>query len=190
MLVLKRYADALRDGDTIYAAIRGTGLSNDGAGKHLLVPNPKGQRLAYGTCLCRGGRRTGERWIRGMPRDRHADRRHHRAERHGSVLRRSRAADRLGQVELRAPAHGSRHGGGDQNGVEYGPRRDPADDQRGPAAFIAKRRLRRAHACARANCLACRGRAQARRGKWLRLRRNECPPDRGTWAGPAARRNS
>ena len=47
MLVLKRYADALRDGDTIYAAIRGTGLSNDGAGKHLLVPNPKGQRLAY-----------------------------------------------------------------------------------------------------------------------------------------------
>lgn len=47
MLVLKRYTDAVRDGDTIYAAIRGVGLSNDGAGKHLLVPNPKGQHLAY-----------------------------------------------------------------------------------------------------------------------------------------------
>lgn len=47
MLVLKRYADAVRDGDRIHAVIRGVGLSNDGAGKHLLVPNPKGQRLAY-----------------------------------------------------------------------------------------------------------------------------------------------
>ncbi len=47
MFALKRYADALRDGDRIYGLVRGVGLSNDGAGKHLLVPNPKGQRLAF-----------------------------------------------------------------------------------------------------------------------------------------------
>ena len=45
-VALRRYADALRDGDRIHAVIRGIGLSNDGAGKHLLVPNPRGQRLA------------------------------------------------------------------------------------------------------------------------------------------------
>ena len=46
IVALRRYADALRDGDRIHAVIRGIGLSNDGSGKHLLVPNPKGQRLA------------------------------------------------------------------------------------------------------------------------------------------------
>lgn len=47
MFVLKRYADALRDGDDIHAVIRGIGLSNDGQGKSLLSPNLKGQRLAF-----------------------------------------------------------------------------------------------------------------------------------------------
>ncbi|MEM6261409.1 MAG: beta-ketoacyl synthase N-terminal-like domain-containing protein [Bacteroidota bacterium] len=46
MLVLKRYEDALRDGDRVYALIGNVGLSNDGKGKFLLSPNPKGQRLA------------------------------------------------------------------------------------------------------------------------------------------------
>lgn len=47
MFVLKRLADAERDGDKIYAVLRGIGLSNDGKGKHLLTPNPKGQKLAF-----------------------------------------------------------------------------------------------------------------------------------------------
>src|SRR5579883_2526965 len=47
MVVLKRYTDAIRDGDRIYATICGNGLSNDGKGKHLLSPNPKGQILAF-----------------------------------------------------------------------------------------------------------------------------------------------
>lgn len=47
MFVLKRYADARRDNDRIYALIRGIGLSNDGKGKSLLSPHPKGQMLAY-----------------------------------------------------------------------------------------------------------------------------------------------
>ncbi len=47
MVVLKRYSDAVRDGDRILATICGNGLSNDGKGKHLLSPNPKGQMLAF-----------------------------------------------------------------------------------------------------------------------------------------------
>ncbi|MBX0328786.1 PfaB family protein [Oscillochloris sp. ZM17-4] len=47
MFALKRLADARRDGDKIYGVVRGVGLSNDGAGKHVLVPNPKGQQLAF-----------------------------------------------------------------------------------------------------------------------------------------------
>ena len=46
MLVLKRYEDAVRDGNKIHALISGVGLSNDGKGKFLLSPNPKGQLLA------------------------------------------------------------------------------------------------------------------------------------------------
>ena len=47
MLVLKRYDDAVRDGDNIYAKIEGGGLSNDGKGQFVLSPNTKGQVLAY-----------------------------------------------------------------------------------------------------------------------------------------------
>ncbi|WP_413198813.1 polyketide synthase [Nostoc piscinale] len=47
MVVLKRYSDAVRDGDNILATVCGNGLSNDGRGKHLLSPNAKGQILAY-----------------------------------------------------------------------------------------------------------------------------------------------
>jgi len=47
MVVLKRYDDAIRDGDRIYATITGIGLSNDGKGKFVLSPNPKGQILAF-----------------------------------------------------------------------------------------------------------------------------------------------
>lgn len=47
MVMLKRYSDAVRDGDNILATICGNGLSNDGKGKHLLSPNPKGQILAF-----------------------------------------------------------------------------------------------------------------------------------------------
>ncbi len=47
MVVLKRLEDAERDGDDILGVIGGIGLSNDGRGKFLLVPNPKGQKLAF-----------------------------------------------------------------------------------------------------------------------------------------------
>ncbi|MCC6168327.1 MAG: polyketide synthase, partial [Caldilineaceae bacterium] len=44
--LLKRLADAERDGDRIYAVIRGVGASSDGKGKGITAPNPVGQILA------------------------------------------------------------------------------------------------------------------------------------------------
>jgi len=46
VLLLKRLADARRDGDRVYAAILGLGSSSDGRGKGITAPNPEGQRLA------------------------------------------------------------------------------------------------------------------------------------------------
>jgi len=46
ILLLKRLEDAERDGDKIYAVIRGMGSSSDGRGKGITAPNPSGQRLA------------------------------------------------------------------------------------------------------------------------------------------------
>ncbi len=46
VFILKRLADAERDGDRIYAVIRGLGGSSDGRGKGITAPNPVGQKLA------------------------------------------------------------------------------------------------------------------------------------------------
>ncbi|MCB9679701.1 MAG: SDR family NAD(P)-dependent oxidoreductase [Alphaproteobacteria bacterium] len=43
IMVLKRYEDAVRDGDRIYAVIRGIGASSDGKGKGITAPNIVGQ---------------------------------------------------------------------------------------------------------------------------------------------------
>ncbi|HXY11762.1 MAG TPA: SDR family NAD(P)-dependent oxidoreductase [Terriglobales bacterium] len=46
IFLMKRLADAERDGDKIYAVVRGLGGSSDGKGKGITAPNPIGQRLA------------------------------------------------------------------------------------------------------------------------------------------------
>ena len=46
IFLLKRLADAERDGDKIYAVIRGMGGSSDGKGKGITAPNPVGQKFA------------------------------------------------------------------------------------------------------------------------------------------------
>src|SRR5205823_8180203 len=43
VVVLKRLADAERDGDTIYAVIRGIGSSSDGKGNAIYAPSAAGQ---------------------------------------------------------------------------------------------------------------------------------------------------
>ncbi len=46
IFLLKRLADAERDGDKIYAVLRGMGGSSDGRGKGITAPNPVGQKFA------------------------------------------------------------------------------------------------------------------------------------------------
>ncbi len=46
LFLLKRLADAEKDGDKIYAVIRGIGGSSDGKGKGITAPNPIGQQRA------------------------------------------------------------------------------------------------------------------------------------------------
>ncbi|MFJ5776294.1 beta-ketoacyl synthase N-terminal-like domain-containing protein [Streptomyces sp. NPDC093094] len=46
VVVLKRLADARRDGDRVYAVVRGTGVASDGGGVSLMHPAVKGQVLA------------------------------------------------------------------------------------------------------------------------------------------------
>ena len=46
LFILKRLADAERDGDRIYAVLLGTAGASDGKGKGITAPNPVGQRLA------------------------------------------------------------------------------------------------------------------------------------------------
>ncbi|MFF7653115.1 beta-ketoacyl synthase N-terminal-like domain-containing protein [Streptomyces sp. NPDC007983] len=46
VVVLKRLADARRDGDRVYAVIRGTGVASDGRATGLVNPDPGGQTRA------------------------------------------------------------------------------------------------------------------------------------------------
>jgi acyl transferase domain-containing protein/NAD(P)H-dependent flavin oxidoreductase YrpB (nitropropane dioxygenase family) len=46
VVILKRLADAERDGDRIYAVIKGLGASSDGRAKGLTAPRPEGQTRA------------------------------------------------------------------------------------------------------------------------------------------------
>ncbi|MCP4870552.1 MAG: PfaD family polyunsaturated fatty acid/polyketide biosynthesis protein [Proteobacteria bacterium] len=51
MVVLKRLADAERDGDTVYAVMRGVGTSSDGRAKSIYAPRPSGQARALRDAL-------------------------------------------------------------------------------------------------------------------------------------------
>jgi acyl transferase domain-containing protein/NAD(P)-dependent dehydrogenase (short-subunit alcohol dehydrogenase family) len=55
VFLLKRLADAERDGDKIYAVVRGVAGSSDGRGKGITAPNPVGQRLAVARAWERAG---------------------------------------------------------------------------------------------------------------------------------------
>ncbi|HEX5748379.1 MAG TPA: beta-ketoacyl synthase N-terminal-like domain-containing protein [Archangium sp.] len=51
LFALKRLEDAERDGETIYAVLRGVGGSSDGRGKSLVAPRREGQALAMRRAL-------------------------------------------------------------------------------------------------------------------------------------------
>ncbi|MFS8098535.1 SDR family oxidoreductase [Lentzea alba] len=55
VVVLKRLADAERDGDRVYAVIKGMGSSSDGKSLGLTAPRPAGQRRALERAYTRAG---------------------------------------------------------------------------------------------------------------------------------------
>ncbi len=55
VVVLKRLADAARDGDRVLGVIRGVGLSNDGRGRGLLAPSEEGQTRALRAAYASSG---------------------------------------------------------------------------------------------------------------------------------------
>ena len=56
LVVLKRVADAIADGDTIYAIIRGSAINNDGSVKvGYLAPGVDGQAAVINAALLRAG---------------------------------------------------------------------------------------------------------------------------------------
>ncbi len=54
-VVLKRLADAERDGDRIYAVVKGIGASSDGRSMGLTAPRPEGQQRALKRAYAIGG---------------------------------------------------------------------------------------------------------------------------------------
>ena len=55
VVALKRLADAERDGDRIYAVIKGLGSSSDGRGQAVYAPSPEGQARALRTAYQNAG---------------------------------------------------------------------------------------------------------------------------------------
>ncbi|GAA3077494.1 hypothetical protein GCM10020000_73890 [Streptomyces olivoverticillatus] len=135
VVVLKRLTDAQRDGDRIYAVVRGVGVAGDGRAASLVNPDPGGQsravRLAWDAARLdpaaprrprppRSPRHGHAQW--GPGRNGHARRR----VRAGGA-RRDRRRHRVGQIDDRT--HHARGGRGrpDQGGPRTAPPRAAAD---------------------------------------------------------------
>ena len=55
MVILKRFSDAVADGDNILAVIRGTAINQDGDASGLTVPNGPSQQAVIGQAMENGG---------------------------------------------------------------------------------------------------------------------------------------
>jgi acyl transferase domain-containing protein/acyl-CoA synthetase (AMP-forming)/AMP-acid ligase II/acyl carrier protein len=55
MVVLKRHADAVRDGDRIYGALLGTAMNQDGRSNGLTAPNGQAQQALLASSLAKAG---------------------------------------------------------------------------------------------------------------------------------------
>ena len=75
LVVLKRLADAERDGDKIYAIVRGIGSSSDGKGEAIYTPSASGQKKAILNACANAGVTPGQHRLAGGPRHRHQGRR-------------------------------------------------------------------------------------------------------------------
>ena len=131
-VILKRLADAERDGDRIYAVIKGMGASSDGRDKGLTAPRAEGQLRALRTGLRPGRRLAGAGRADRGPRHRHRGRRPDRGPGARSSIPRSRrpatvVCRRLGQVDDRPHQVCRRHRRADQDDAGPAPQRAAAD---------------------------------------------------------------
>ena len=99
LFVVKRLADAVRDGDRIYAVVRGVGSASDGKGKGITAPNPVGQRFAVERAWRNAGLSPAECTLDRGPRHLDERGRRGRAEEPDGGLLRS-AACRRGSIAL------------------------------------------------------------------------------------------
>ena len=185
LFVVKRLADAVRDGDRIYAVVRGVGSASDGKGKGITAPNPVGQRLAVERAWRDAGLSPAEcTLIEG----------HGTSTRVGDVVEVSslieafsgtRAATRLdrarlGQVEHRAPQGGGRRGGHAQDDARAARQGAAAERQlraAQPQPRLDHLAVRRQHRAAR---LGGPRRPRPRRGRQrVRVRRHQLPHRHG-----------
>ena len=142
--LLKRLADAERDGDRVYAVVRGLGGSSDGKGKGITAPNPIGQQLATARAWQNAGL---------DPTTAGLIEAHGTSTKVGDVVEveslddrlqgRGEGLDRPGVgEEQRRPPEGRRRGRGPAEGRLGGPREDAAADAARPPAQP-RHRLRR-----------------------------------------------
>ena len=134
MLVLKRLADARRDGDEIIAVIAGSAVNHDGRSNGLLAPEPgrAGRGAAQGV-QGRGHQPARRRLHRGA-RHRHHPRRPDRGRRarprrRQGPRRRQACAARCGEIQCGTPGVGGRRGQPGEDGAGAPERQDPAVDQ-------------------------------------------------------------
>ena len=185
LFVLKRLADAERDGDRIYAVVRGIGGASDGKGKGITAPNPVGQRLA----VERGWRNAGL-----SPEECTLVEGHGTSTRVGDVVEVGSIAAafagaaarprvdraRIGEVQHRPPQgrgrrrrHPQDHAGAARQGAAAQPQLRPAQPERG----LGRLAVRRQHRAAR---LGGRARPHPRgRRQRVRVRRHELPRRHG-----------
>ena len=105
VVVLKRLADALRDGDRVLAVVRGSAVNQDGRSNGLMAPNPAAQIAVLRAACANAGVPPARGRLRRGPRHRNAVGRPHRGARarHGARPRPSgglAAADRRRQDRI------------------------------------------------------------------------------------------
>ena len=87
VVVLKRLADAARDGDRVLAVVRGSAINQDGRSNGMTAPNALAQRDVITDALRSAGVAAGHRELRRGPRHRDGAGRSHRVRSAGSHLR-------------------------------------------------------------------------------------------------------
>ena len=137
LFLLKRLADAERDGDRIYAVVRGMAGSSDGKGKGLTAPNPIGQKLAIERAWRNSGLSPAACSLMEGHGTSTAVGDYRRAVQPGRGLRRRRPGARLDRARLREVEHRPPQVRGRGGRDAQGDARDP------PQGAAAEPRLRR-----------------------------------------------